>query len=53
MEPKYYMSFDIETTPLDWNTFSESQKEYWLRGAKTDEEIDELIASHRRKNRNQ
>ena len=43
MEPKYYMSFDIETTPLDWNTFSESQKEYWLRGAKTDEEIEEKM----------
>ncbi|MCX7908012.1 MAG: ribonuclease H-like domain-containing protein [Ignavibacteria bacterium] len=33
-----YLVFDIETTPLDWDTFSESQKEYLLRNLITEEE---------------
>ncbi len=35
-----YLVFDIETAPLDWDTYSESQKEYLLRGAVTEEEIE-------------
>ena len=35
-----YFVFDIETAPTDWDSFSESQKEYWLRGATTEEEIE-------------
>ena len=35
-----YLVFDIETAQLDWDTFSDSQKEYLLRGAHSDEEID-------------
>lgn len=34
-----FLTFDIETVPLPWESFSESQQEYLLRGAKTDEEI--------------
>jgi DNA polymerase elongation subunit (family B) len=36
---KHFLVFDIETCPLDWDTFSDSQKEYWLRGTKDDDEI--------------
>lgn len=32
--------FDIETAPIAFEEFSESQQEYLLRGAKTDEEIE-------------
>lgn len=35
-----YLVFDIETTPLDWETFSDSQKEYLLRNLTTEEEIE-------------
>lgn len=35
-----YLCFDIETTALDWERFSESQQEYLLRGLTTDEEIE-------------
>jgi predicted PolB exonuclease-like 3'-5' exonuclease len=35
-----YLVFDIETTPLEWDTFSDSQKEYLLRNLTTDEEIE-------------
>jgi DNA polymerase elongation subunit (family B) len=38
-----FLVFDIETAPIDWETFSESQKEYWLRGAETDEEIEDRM----------
>lgn len=34
-----YLAFDIETTPLDWETFSESQQEFLLRNLTTEEEI--------------
>ena len=34
----FYMAFDIETVPLNWDTFSESQQEYILRNTTTDEE---------------
>lgn len=34
-----YLVFDIETTPLDWENFSESQKEFLLRNLTTEEEI--------------
>lgn len=34
-----FLTFDIETVPLPWESFSESQQEYLLRGAKTEEEI--------------
>lgn len=33
-----YLVFDIETTPVNWETLSESQQEYLLRNADTDEE---------------
>lgn len=36
---KSYIVFDIETVALDWDSFSESQQEYLVRGAKTEEEI--------------
>jgi len=35
-----YLVFDIETSPIDWELFSDSQKEYWLRNTNTDEEIE-------------
>lgn len=35
-----YISFDIETIPGDFEELSESQQEYWLRGASTYEERD-------------
>jgi 3'-5' exonuclease len=35
----YFMAFDIETIPLDWDSFSESQQEYLIRNAQTEEEI--------------
>ena len=35
--------FDIETAPIDWELFSDSQKEYWLRYAKTEEEIQDKM----------
>lgn len=34
-----FISFDIETVPGDFEALSESQQEYLLRGASTDEEI--------------
>jgi hypothetical protein len=41
-----FISFDIETSAIPYETFSESQREYLIRGAKTDEEkqkkIDEM-----------
>ncbi|MGE5481073.1 MAG: ribonuclease H-like domain-containing protein [Chloroflexota bacterium] len=36
---KEFLVFDIETVALDFETLSESQQEYWLRGAETEEEI--------------
>jgi DNA polymerase elongation subunit (family B) len=36
-----YLVFDIETTPVNWDTLSESQQEYLLRYAETDEEIEQ------------
>lgn len=40
MPDEQYLVFDIETAPLDWDSLSDSQKEYLIRGAKTDEEIE-------------
>jgi len=34
----HFLVFDIETVPNDWESFSESQQEYLLRRAVTDEE---------------
>lgn len=34
-----YLTFDIETVPLPWENFSESQQEYLIRGANSEEEI--------------
>ncbi len=42
--PEYYCVFDIETAPLDWTTFDETQHEYLLRGATTPEEQDKKKA---------
>lgn len=36
---KSYIVFDIETVALDWESFSESQQEYLIRYAKTEEEL--------------
>ena len=36
-----YLVFDIETAVIDFESFSESQQEYILRGAETDEEIEQ------------
>ncbi len=35
-----FLVFDIETTSNDWESFSESQQEYLLRGLETDEQIE-------------
>ncbi len=35
-----YFVFDIETAPLEWDSLSQSQQEYWLRGTSTEEEIE-------------
>jgi 3'-5' exonuclease len=40
MQTEKYLVFDIETAPLDWDSFSESQQEYLLRRADTEEEIE-------------
>jgi len=39
MEHENYLIFDIETCPLPWDSFSDSQQEYLLRGADSDDEI--------------
>jgi 3'-5' exonuclease len=39
MSVQSYLVFDIETCPLPWKSYSESQQEYLLRGASTEEEI--------------
>lgn len=36
-----YIAFDIETAAMDIENFSESQQEYLLRGAETEEEIEQ------------
>ncbi|MGA2298138.1 MAG: 3'-5' exonuclease, partial [FCB group bacterium] len=38
MANEFYLAFDIETVPLDWGTFSESQQEYILRYSQNEEE---------------
>lgn len=35
-----FFVFDIETAPIDWDLLSDSQKEYWLRNTKDDEDIE-------------
>lgn len=35
-----YLTFDIETVPLEWDSFSDSQKEFILRNLSTDEDIE-------------
>lgn len=37
---KYYIPFDIETIPVSFNSLDESQQEYLIRGASTQEDID-------------
>ena len=37
-EPRFYLVYDLETTPRPYDGFSDSQQEYILRGANTDEE---------------
>lgn len=36
-----FLIFDLETIPVDWESLSESQQEYLLRRAETDEEIEQ------------
>jgi len=43
MGNEYYLSFDIETTPIDWNKMSSSQQDYWLRGAKDADEVEKRM----------
>jgi hypothetical protein len=38
MKPINFLAFDIETIPMQWDDFSESQQEYILRRKETDEE---------------
>ena len=35
---EHYLIYDLETIPLEWESFSESQQEYLLRNAETEEE---------------
>jgi DNA polymerase elongation subunit (family B) len=35
-----FFVFDIETAPMNWELLSESQQEYWLRNANSEEEIE-------------
>ncbi len=39
-----FLVFDIETVPLPWDSFSESQQEYIIRRAANEEEIDQKKA---------
>ncbi len=36
---KYYLAFDIETAALPWDSFSESQQEYLLRGLEDEKAV--------------
>ena len=40
---KQFLIFDIETGPLDWDAFSDSQKEYWLRGTTNEKEVEDKM----------
>lgn len=40
MKTGKYLAFDIETVPIQWDYFSESQQEYILRRAETEEDIE-------------
>lgn len=40
MEKETYLVFDIETSPLPWDSFSESQQEFITRFANSDEDLD-------------
>jgi DNA polymerase elongation subunit (family B) len=44
MNEKIFLVFDIETSPIPYESFSASQQEYLIRGAKTDEEIEKKKA---------
>lgn len=44
MSEKVFIVFDIETSPIPYDSFSESQQEYLVRGAKTEEEIARKLA---------
>lgn len=37
-EPRFYLIYDLETSPRPYDSFSESQQEYIVRGAGTEEE---------------
>ncbi len=39
----WFLVFDIETVPLDWDSFSESQQEYLLRRAETEQEKEKRL----------
>ncbi len=43
MQPEEYLVFDIETVPMPWDDFSESQQEFILRRAGTDEEKEQKL----------
>lgn len=40
MPQRKYVVFDIETSPLPWESLSPSQQEYLLRGCETEEDIE-------------
>ena len=40
MQKEHYLIFDLETIPLPWESFSDSQQEYLLRGTQTDEDAE-------------
>lgn len=43
-EPRFYLIYDLETSPRPYDSFSESQQEYIIRGAGTDEEKAKKLA---------
>lgn len=43
MKESLYLAFDLETVGLPWEYFDESQQEYLLRGAATEEDRDKKI----------
>jgi 3'-5' exonuclease len=40
---KVFLAFDIETIPCQWDSFSDSQREYIVRGATTEEETEKKM----------
>ena len=43
-EPRFYLIYDLETSPRPYDSFSDSQQEYIVRGAGTDEDKAKKLA---------